>query len=138
MPPVAAAHFDRPRRVPIGQTRKEYSVSDPRLPGAGIDPAAGPGQRLDAVTRFSSRPGALDDLRGHVRELITMLSEHPEPSWELDEAQWRADELAEELAKPEPSAPRIKSRWMRLAPLLRELRPDISIRTVNDLIGEAL
>lgn len=109
-----------------------------RFRAGGIGPDAGPGERLDSATKFSARPGALDELRDRMDVLVTALAEHPEPSWELDEAQWRATELAEELARPRLSAPRVRSRWMRLAPLLHEVLPEVSITTMSSLLDDAL
>lgn len=79
----------------------------------------------------------LDQLRDYVTALVDVIATHPDPSLERDEAQWRIEELATELSVARPSAPRIRSRWIRLAPVLLEVRPDVPVPALNDLIEEA-
>ena len=97
----------------------------------------GAGSRLEAETTLHT-PDALDRLRTYVDGLVEVIAAHPEPSLERDEAQWRLEELAAELAAPAPSAPRVKSRWIRLAPVLTEVRPDVPADSVTELVNAAL
>jgi hypothetical protein len=80
----------------------------------------------------------LDELRDRINVLVAVLEDDPRPVWELHEARWRSAELAEALAPFHPSARRVRSRWIRLAPLVRELRPDFSVTTIDSLINDAL
>ena len=80
---------------------------------------------------------AVDRLRTYINGLVEVITAHPDPSFERDEAEWRLEELAAELATPDPSAPRVKSRWIRLAPVLLEVRPDVPVPALNDLIDAA-
>ncbi|GAA2811679.1 hypothetical protein [Saccharopolyspora taberi] len=80
---------------------------------------------------------ALGRLRDYVNALVDVIATHPEPSLERDEAQWRLEELAAELAAPAPSAPRVKARWIKLAPVLTEVRPDVPAAAVGELVNAA-
>lgn len=80
---------------------------------------------------------ALARLRAYVTGLLDVIATHPEPGLERDEALWRLEELVVELSTPTPSAPRVKSRWIRLAPVLSELRPDIPFPALNALVDRA-
>lgn len=93
----------------------------------------------------NERPGdarsgnnALDDLRAYANALADAIARHPYPSLEQEEARWRLDELVEELARNPPSGPRVKSRWIRLVPLLTTLRPDLPIPWMGELIERAV
>jgi hypothetical protein len=92
---------------------------------------------LDAATDHSPSRTALDQIRAYLGELAGVLDQH-EPDLHLPEAQWRLAELNEELADEDPSAPRVQSRWMRLAPVLREVLPDIPVDQLTDLIKQGL
>ncbi|GAA4857302.1 MULTISPECIES: hypothetical protein [Saccharopolyspora] len=86
----------------------------------------------------TDRAQALEELRSYAAVLLDVVREHPEPSLERDEAQWRMEELVEELDRTPPSAPRVKSRWLRLAPVLGEVRPDVPIQRLDELINAAV
>lgn len=92
---------------------------------------------LDAEADDSRRRAALDQIRAYLAELAGVL-EQQEPDLYLPEAQWRLAELNEELAHEQPSAPRVQSRWMRLAPVLHEIRPDIPTQQLTELIKQAV
>ncbi|MCI2417713.1 hypothetical protein MOQ72_09760 [Saccharopolyspora sp. K220] len=94
--------------------------------------------RLDAATTYAPRQEALDQLRAYLVVLVDVIDQHPEASMARDEAHWRLEELVEELTRVPPSAPRVQSRWLRLVPLLREVRPDIPIPTLTDLLNRAV
>ncbi|MFC7343192.1 hypothetical protein [Saccharopolyspora griseoalba] len=92
---------------------------------------------LDAAADHSPSRAALDQLRAYLVELAGVLDQQ-EPDLHLPEAQWRLAELNEELAREHPSAPRAQSRWMRLAPVLREVLPDVPTDQLTDLLKQAL
>jgi hypothetical protein len=94
--------------------------------------------RLDAATTYAPRLAALDQLRAYLVVLVDVIDQHPEASMARDETQWRLEELVDELTRTPPSAPRVQSRWLRLAPVLREVRPDIPIPTLTDLVNQAV
>ncbi|TDD53648.1 hypothetical protein [Saccharopolyspora elongata] len=94
--------------------------------------------RLDAETTFAPRQQALDQLRSYLAMLVDVIDQHPEASMERDEAQWRLEELVDELARTPPSPPRVQSRWLRLVPVLREVRPDVPIATLTQLLKQAV
>ncbi|GAA2332336.1 hypothetical protein GCM10009854_04480 [Saccharopolyspora halophila] len=92
---------------------------------------------LDAAADDSPSRTALDQVRVYLAELAGVLDQQ-EPDLYLPEAQWRLAELNDELAHERPSAPRVQSRWMRLIPVLRELRPDIPTEQLTELIKRAV
>ncbi|WP_190818499.1 hypothetical protein [Saccharopolyspora pogona] len=94
--------------------------------------------RLDAATTFTPRQEALDQLRSYLVVLIDVIEQHPEATLERDEAQWRLEELVEELARTPPSAPRVQSRWLRLAPVLSEVRPDVPVAILTQLVKQSV
>ncbi|CAM00356.1 hypothetical protein A8924_1417 [Saccharopolyspora erythraea NRRL 2338] len=94
------------------------------------------GAPADAATAVGGN-SALDRLRTYVNALVDVIAAHPDPSLERDEAQWRLEELADELAAAKPSAPRVKSRWIRLAPVLLVVRPDVPADGVSELVDLA-
>ncbi|WP_277675576.1 hypothetical protein [Saccharopolyspora rectivirgula] len=103
------------------------------------DDTLSPGtSRLDAATTFAPRPDALEQTRTHVDELLEAVTNHDNPGWEHDEARWRLEELAEELTRDQPSAPRVKARWLRLVPVLQEVLPDLPITEMTQLINHAV
>ncbi|GAB3284586.1 hypothetical protein [Parasphingorhabdus pacifica] len=101
--------------------------------------ATGDGPEVHPAT--AARPGAggpaMEKFRNYINALVGVIADHPEPSLERDEAQWRIEELADELSATEPSAPRVRSRWLRLAPVLLEVRPDVPVPALNGLLDEA-
>ena len=92
---------------------------------------------LDTAAGGSARRTALDQIRTYLVELTAVLDQQ-EPSLHLPEAQWRLAELNEELAHEHPSAPRAQSRWMRLAPVLGEVLPDLPTDWLTRLLKQAL
>jgi hypothetical protein len=94
--------------------------------------------RLDAATSYAPRLEALDQLRSYLTVLIDVIDQHPEASLERDETQWRLEELVDELTRTPPSAPRIQSRWLRLVPVLRQVRPDVPIPILTQLVKQAV
>lgn len=85
---------------------------------------------------LSVRAG-LDDLRVRIAALVEAVHHLPATGLELDEAQWRVDELAQEINRPYPSRPRVRSRWLRLAPLLRELDAALPVAATGRMIDDA-
>lgn len=80
----------------------------------------------------------IEQLRAYMWSLRQAIIEHPVASLEQQEAQWRIEEITDELDQPEPSAPRVKARWIKLAPLVGTLRPDVPLPEVNELVNGAL
>ncbi|QUH00281.1 hypothetical protein HUO13_05140 [Saccharopolyspora erythraea] len=95
-----------------------------------------PDARPDAAAAVGGN-SALDQLRTYVNALVDVIAAHPDPILERDEAQWRLEELADELAAAKPSAPRVKARWIRLAPVLLVVRPDVPADGVSELVDQA-
>ncbi|MEB3366009.1 hypothetical protein [Saccharopolyspora mangrovi] len=104
--------------------------------GAGLLDRATPNPR--ASSGQADRLAALDQIRVYLNSLVEVLDQHTEPSLDLDESQWRLAELVDELAVEQPSPPRVQSRWIRLAPVLQEVRPDIPIPALTHLIRTAV
>ncbi|MDI2032537.1 hypothetical protein QFW96_28215 [Saccharopolyspora sp. TS4A08] len=90
------------------------------------------------TTDHTDRLAALDQARVYLNSLVDVLDQHPAPSLDLDEAKWRLAEIVDELAVEQPSPPRVQSRWIRLVPVLREVRPDIPFPALTHLIRTAL
>ncbi|MBE9375678.1 hypothetical protein IQ251_14590 [Saccharopolyspora sp. HNM0983] len=67
-----------------------------------------------------------------------MIESHPEPGVERDEAQWRLQELVEELDRDGPSTRRVRARWLRLVPPLTAVRPDVPVARSSKLLDAAL
>ncbi|MCA1185454.1 MULTISPECIES: hypothetical protein [unclassified Saccharopolyspora] len=80
---------------------------------------------------------SLDDLRVRIAALVEAVHNLPATGLELDEAQWRIDELAQEINRPYPSPPRVRSRWLRLAPLLTELDAALPVAATGRMIDDA-
>lgn len=104
--------------------------------GADLLDRATPSPR--ANTAHAARMAALDQIRVYLNSLVDVLEHHPEPSLDLDESKWRLAELVDELATERPSAPRVQSFWIRLAPVLGEVRPDIPLPALTHLIRTAV
>lgn len=104
--------------------------------GADLLDRAAPKPRDNSES--ATRLAALDQVRVYLNSMVDVLDQHPEPSLDLDEAKWRLDELVDELAAERPSAPRVQSFWIRLAPILREVRSDIPIPALTHLIRTAV
>ncbi|MDA3626253.1 hypothetical protein OU415_12460 [Saccharopolyspora sp. WRP15-2] len=94
--------------------------------------------RLDAATTYAPQADARTQLRDYFEQLVEVIAQHPEPVMARDEAHWRLLELVDELSRDALSAPRIQSRWLRLAPLLHEVRPDIPVPALTDLLNRAV
>lgn len=107
-------------------------------------PAAGghvPRQNSSAPPESAANgtpPPPLGQLRSYLTALIDVIDGHPEPSMERDETQWRLRELVDELTSDEPSARRVRSRWLRLIPPLTEVRPDVPVSRLSALLDAAL
>ncbi|WP_243789862.1 hypothetical protein [Saccharopolyspora gloriosae] len=84
-----------------------------------------------------STRSSLDDLRVRIAALVDAVHTLPATGLELDEAQWRIDELSQEVNRPYPSPPRVRSRWLRLAPLLRELDSALPVAATGHMIDDA-
>ncbi len=99
-----------------------------------------PGSALLAATTFTAQDPvrSLDQVRHYMDLIGEAIAEHDGTPWERDEALWRVRELVEELAEPNPSARRVKARWIRLAPLVESLLPDVSVAEISSLIHEVL
>ncbi|MFR9729899.1 hypothetical protein ACL03H_11775 [Saccharopolyspora sp. MS10] len=93
--------------------------------------------RDTAASRCGSSRNGLDDLRVRIAALVEAVHDLPATGLELDEAQWRVDELAQEINRPYPSPPRVRSRWLRLAPLLRELDAALPVTATGEMIDDA-
>ncbi|SFS53977.1 hypothetical protein [Saccharopolyspora flava] len=106
--------------------------------GAGLLDRAAPATPTPRATDQSDRQAALDQIRVYLNSLVDVLDQHPVPSLDLDEASWRLAEIVDELAVERPSPPRVQSRWIRLEPVLREVRPDIPFPALTHLIRTAL
>lgn len=102
------------------------------LPSPRNQPDADPAPQ----STLSVRSG-LDDLRVRIAALVDAVHNLPATGLELDEAQWRIDELAQEINRPYPSTPRVRSRWLRLAPLLRELDSALPVAATGRMIDDA-
>ncbi|MEV4731371.1 hypothetical protein [Saccharopolyspora sp. NPDC049426] len=104
--------------------------------GAGLLARSAPNRRDDP--EHAAQLSALDQIRVYLNSLVEVLDQHPEPGLGLDEAKWRLAELVDELATERPSAPRVQSFWIRLAPVLGEVRPDIPLPALTHLIRTAV
>ncbi|MEU6130566.1 hypothetical protein ABZ805_15440 [Saccharopolyspora sp. NPDC047091] len=96
-----------------------------------------PRRRPDAAPSSLSVRSSLDDLRVRIAALVEAVHNLPATGLELDEAQWRIDELAQEINRPYPSQPRVRSRWLRLAPLLTELDAALPVAATGRMIDDA-
>ncbi|RKT83325.1 hypothetical protein SAMN05421805_105190 [Saccharopolyspora antimicrobica] len=94
--------------------------------------------RLDAATTYAPRDHARTQFRDYLAQLIGVVEQHPEPGMARDESLWRLAELVDELSRDPLSPRRVQSRWLRLVPLLSEVRPDIPIPALTDLLHRAL
>lgn len=103
-------------------------------------PENDPGSALLEATTFTVQDPvrSLEQVRHYMNLLGEAIAEHDGAPWERDEALWRVRELIEDLAEPNPSARRVKARWIRLAPLVESLLPDVSVAEIGRLIHEVL
>ncbi|QGK68867.1 hypothetical protein GIY23_04305 [Allosaccharopolyspora coralli] len=105
-------------------------------------PENDPGSALLAATTFTVQDDepvhSLDQVRHYMDLLGEAIAEHDGAPWERDEALWRVRELVDDLAEPTPSARRVKARWIRLAPLVESLLPEVSVTEITRLINEVL
>ena len=90
--------------------------------------------RLDAATTYAPQGEAREQLRTYFAQLVDVIAQHPEPVLARDEAHWRLEELVEELDREPLSPRRVRSRWLRLEPVLREVRPDIPFPALAELL----
>ncbi|MER6992888.1 hypothetical protein ABT337_27055 [Saccharopolyspora hirsuta] len=101
-------------------------------------PATSGASRLDAATTYAPQEEARDQVRAYLAQLVDVIAQHPEPVMARDEAHWRLVELVDELSRDPLSPRRVQSRWLRLVPLLREVRPDIPFPALTDLLNRAV
>ncbi|WP_233576294.1 hypothetical protein [Saccharopolyspora rhizosphaerae] len=105
---------------------------------SGTDPLTRDAPQPRATSGQEERLAALDQIRVYLNSLVEVLDQHPEPSLDLEESKWRLAELVDELAVEQPSPPRVQSRWIRFAPVLRQVRPDVPIPALTHLVRTAV
>lgn len=120
------------------QNQPDQDFSGATFTGA-MNFGSGGSAHVDKVINYGgTRNDSAEQLCELIAELVTTLNNQTDDSAELQEARWRAEELAEELDAKKPDADKVKKRWLRLEPLVPAFTAAGSVATITNLVNELL